>query len=396
MAKKQCVAMLLAGGKGSRLKELTENVAKPAVPFGGKYRIVDFPLSNCANSGIHTVGVLTQYQPLVLNTYIGNGSAWDLDRHKGGVTVLPPYASASDVNWYTGTASAIYQNLHYLKQYEPANVLILSGDHIYKMDYNLMLQYHIEKEADATISVIEVPWEEANRFGIMNIDELNNVTRFDEKPDHPESNLASMGIYIFKWSVLKKYLEQDANNPDSSNDFGNDIIPAMLADQQKLAAYPFKGYWKDVGTVKSLWEANMDLLESDHQLDLYDYSWRIFSVNENFPPQVMGQNAVVKRSIINEGCLVDGEIQHSVLSQGVKVAKNAFIKDSVIMPNAKIGTGSYIEQAIVVENVHVPENTIIYNNSENVLLITEDFLKVYREEKTMVELDRKAAQISNS
>ncbi|MCP3763625.1 glucose-1-phosphate adenylyltransferase [Domibacillus sp. A3M-37] len=384
MAKQQCVAMLLAGGKGSRLKELTENVAKPVVPFGGKYRIVDFPLSNCANSGIHTVGVLTQYQPLVLNTYIGNGSAWDLDRSKGGVTILPPYASASDVNWYTGTASAIYQNLHYLKQYEPANVLILSGDHIYKMDYNLMLQYHIEKEADATISVIEVPWDEASRFGIMNTDELNNITRFDEKPDDPESNLASMGIYIFKWSVLKKYLEQDADNPDSSNDFGNDVIPAMLADQQKLAAYPFKGYWKDVGTVKSLWEANMDLLENDHQLDLYDKDWRICSVNENFPPPVMGQNAIVQCSIISEGCIVDGEIQHSILSEGVKVAKNAFIKDSVIMPNAKVGTRSYIEKAIVMENVHVPKNTVIYNDSEDVLLVTKEFLLTLTEEKLMV------------
>lgn len=374
MAKQRCVAMLLAGGKGSRLKELTENVAKPAVPFGGKYRIVDFPLSNCANSGIHTVGVLTQYQPLVLNTYIGNGSAWDLDRSKGGVTVLPPYASASDVNWYTGTASAIYQNLHYLKQYEPEHVLILSGDHIYKMDYDLMLNYHIEKGADATISVMEVPWEEASRFGIMNTDELFHVTRFDEKPAHPESNLASMGVYIFKWAVLKQYLELDASNLDSSNDFGKDVIPAMLKDQQNLVAYPFQGYWKDVGTVKSLWEANMDLLESGHQLDLYDKSWPIYSVNGNFPPQVTGSNAVVQHSIINEGCLVDGEIQHSVLSQGVTVAKNALIKDSVIMPNVEIGTGAYIERSIVMEGVYVPDHTVIYNDSDDVLLITQAFL----------------------
>ncbi|WNS78189.1 glucose-1-phosphate adenylyltransferase [Domibacillus sp. DTU_2020_1001157_1_SI_ALB_TIR_016] len=380
MKRQKCIAMILAGGKGSRLKELTETLAKPAVPFGGKYRIIDFPLSNCANSGIHTVGVLTQYQPLALNSYIGIGSAWDLDRRDGGVTVLPPYAESSKVNWYSGTASAIYQNFHYIQQHNPEHVLILSGDHIYKMDYEAMLDYHIEQGADATISVIEVPWEEASRFGIMNTDESYNVTRFDEKPEHPESNLASMGIYIFKWSVLKEYLEHDEQNPDSSNDFGKDVIPAMLADNLKLTAYPFKGYWKDVGTVKSLWEANMDLLDQGKELDLYDPEWRIYSINANHPPQVMGRNASVKHSLLNEGSIIDGELEHSVVSQGVQIEKDAIVKDCVIMPNARIGRGAYIERAIVMEDIEIPENTVIYNNSDEILLITEAFLAAHSQE----------------
>lgn len=375
MNKQKCIAMLLAGGKGSRLKQLTENIAKPAVPFGGKYRIIDFPLSNCVQSGIDTVGVLTQYQPLVLNSYIGIGSAWDLDRsHHGGVTVLPPYASSSEVKWYSGTANAIYQNFDYINQYDPEHVLILSGDHIYKMNYDLMLDDHIKKEADATISVIEVPWEEASRFGILKTDDSYRVTRFDEKPAKPASNLASMGIYIFKWSVLKKYLEQDANNPDSTNDFGKDVIPAMLAAKEKLVAYPFNGYWKDVGTIQSLWEANMDLLDRKKKLDLYDPSWRIYSAPSNQPPQMVGDHAIVRHSLLNEGCIVDGEIQHSVISQGVEVEKDAFVKDCVVMPNARIGHGSFIERAIVMENMHIPENTVIYNKSADILLITEAFL----------------------
>lgn len=385
MAKQKCVAMLLAGGKGSRLKELTESLAKPAVPYGGKYRIIDFPLSNCANSGIHTVGVLTQYQPLVLNSYIGIGSAWDLDRRNGGVTVLPPYSESSEVKWYSGTASAIYQNLNYIKQYDPEYVLILSGDHIYKMNYDIMLDYHIEKQADVTISVIEVPWVEASRFGIMKTDESFNVTRFDEKPEKPESNLASMGIYIFKWSVLKKYLEMDESNPDSSNDFGKDVIPAMLSDELKLVAYPFEGYWKDVGTVKSLWEANMDLLDDEQDLNLFEHSWRIYSVNPNQPPQIIGHDAVIKHSLVNEGCVIDGEIQNSVMFQGVEVEKKAVVKECVVMPNARIGRGSFIERAIVMSDLEVPENTIIRNESDDILLITEAFLAEHAQERTKLE-----------
>ncbi|WP_046176625.1 glucose-1-phosphate adenylyltransferase [Domibacillus indicus] len=385
MAKQKCVAMLLAGGKGSRLKDLTESLAKPAVPFGGKYRIIDFPLSNCANSGIHTVGVLTQYQPLVLNSYIGIGSAWDLDRKNGGVTVLPPYSESSEVKWYSGTASAIYQNLNYIKQYDPEYVLILSGDHIYKMNYDTMLDYHIEKQADVTISVIEVPWEEASRFGIMNTDEKYNVTRFDEKPEKPESNLASMGIYIFNWSVLSKYLEMDESNPDSSNDFGKDVIPAMLADQLKLIAYPFKGYWKDVGTVKSLWEANMDLLDEEQDLNLFEHSWRIYSVNPNQPPQIIGTKAKVQHSLVNEGCVIDGAIEQSVIFQGVEVEEDAVIKECVVMPNARIGHGSFIERAIVMSGLEIPDNTIIRNNSDDILLITEAFLAEKIEQQTRVE-----------
>ena len=378
MKKQKCIAMILAGGKGSRLKELTETLAKPAIPFGGKYRIIDFPLSNCANSGIHTVGILTQYQPLALHSYIGIGSAWDLDRRDEGVTILPPYAESSKVNWYSGTASAIYQNFQYINQHNPEHILILSGDHIYKMDYELMLDYHIDRGADATISVIEVPWEEASRFGIMNTDDFGNVTRFDEKPEQPESNLASMGVYIFKWSVLKKYLELDENNPDSSNDFGKDVIPAMLADELRLSAYRFKGYWKDVGTVKSLWEANMDLLEHNQGLNLYDQSWRIYSVNANQPPQLIGRNADVRHSLLNEGCIIDGEVLHSVVSQGAKVEKDACVKDCVIMPNAQIGRGSYIERAIVMEDTRIPENTVIRNKSDEILLITEANVSAYR------------------
>ena len=351
MVKKKCVAMLLAGGKGSRLNSLTKDLAKPAVPFGGKYRIIDFTLSNCANSGIDTVGVLTQYQPLLLNSYIGIGSAWDLDRKDGGVTVLPPYAESSEVKWYTGTASAIYQNLNYLKQYQPEYVLILSGDHIYKMNYESMLEYHIEKRADVTISLIEVPWAEASRFGIMNTNEDLRITEFEEKPADPKNNLASMGIYIFSWNVLKEYLEMDARNTKSSHDFGKDIIPLLLEEKKKLYAYPFKGYWKDVGTVQSLWEANMDLLNDECTLDLFDHDWRIYSVNPNQPPQYISSEAIVKESLINEGCTIEGEIDNSVLFQGVSVGKGSIIKESVIMPDAIIGENVKIEKAIVPSDV---------------------------------------------
>ena len=375
MVKKKCVAMLLAGGKGSRLSTLTKDIAKPAVPFGGKYRIIDFTLSNCTNSGIDTVGVLTQYQPLVLHSYIGIGSAWDLDRKNGGVTVLPPYAESTGVKWYTGTASAIYQNVTYLKQYDPEYVLILSGDHIYKMDYAEMLDYHIKREADVSISVIEVPWDEASRFGIMNTNDDMEIMEFEEKPLLPKNNLASMGIYIFKWSVLKEFLEMDDRNPDSSHDFGKDIIPHLLEEKKKLVAYPFRGYWKDVGTVKSLWEANMDLLREDSQLNLFDHSWRIYSVNPNQPPQFIAPTAQINESLVNEGCVIEGTVDHSVLFQGSEVGSGSFIKDSVIMADAKIGKNVFIEKAIIPCNLQIPDGTVIRSeNVDEVILVTEEML----------------------
>lgn len=374
MVKKKCVAMLLAGGKGSRLNSLTKDIAKPAVPFGGKYRIIDFTLSNCTNSGIDTVGVLTQYQPLVLNSYIGIGSAWDLDRKDGGVTVLPPYSESSEVKWYTGTASAIYQNINYLKQYQPEYVLILSGDHIYKMNYESMLEYHIDKKADVTISLIEVPWEEANRFGIMNTNEDLRITEFDEKPSNPKNNLASMGIYIFNWNILREYLEMDARKAESSHDFGKDIIPLMLDENKKLYAYPFKGYWKDVGTVQSLWEANMDLLKDECDLNLFDQGWRIYSVNPNQPPQYISPDAVVRESLVNEGCTIEGEIDKSVLFQGVTVGKGSLIVESVIMPDATIGKNCLIEKAIVPSDVTVPDGAVIRSFDDEIVLVTSEML----------------------
>lgn len=373
MAKEKCVALVLAGGQGTRLSALTKQLAKPAVPFGGKYRIIDFTLSNCSNSGINTVGVLTQYQPLVLNSYIGIGSAWDLDRKNGGVTVLPPYSESSTMKWYSGTASAVYQNLNYLRQYDPEYVLILSGDHIYKMDYCKMLEFHIEKGAEATISVIEVPLKEASRFGIMNTNEKMEITEFEEKPKIPKSNLASMGIYIFNWDLLQDCLEKDNQDPLSSHDFGKDIIPTLLRKRRRLYAYPFSGYWKDVGTVQSLWEANMDLLEEECGLNIFDQSWRIYSVNPNQPPQSIGEHAVIQDSLVNEGCVVDGYIHHSVLFQGVVVDEESYIKDSVILPNTKIGKYCTIERAIV--TCDLPEHTEIrgYDFME-IPLVTQDNL----------------------
>lgn len=375
--KKQCVAMLLAGGKGSRLSGLTKNMAKPAVSFGGKYRIIDFTLSNCSNSGIDTVGILTQYQPLELNSYIGIGSAWDLDRHNGGVTVLPPYAESSEVKWYKGTASAIYENLNYLNQYDPEYVLILSGDHIYKMDYGKMLDFHIEKKADVTISVIEVGWEEASRFGIMKTNEDGIITHFDEKPKFPKSNLASMGIYIFNWALLKQYLEMDDRNPYSSHDFGKDIIPLLLEEKKKLSAYPFKGYWKDVGTVQSLWEANMDLLKDQSELRLFERNWKIYSVNPNQPPQFISPEAQVHDSLVNEGCVVYGNVSHSVLFQGVTVGKHATVKRSVIMPDVTIGEHVVIENAIVPKGLVLPDGAVIKSEKDiqEVLLVSEEFVE---------------------
>ncbi|RDE32193.1 glucose-1-phosphate adenylyltransferase [Parageobacillus thermoglucosidasius] len=376
MAKKKCIAMLLAGGQGSRLYSLTTNIAKPAVPFGGKYRIIDFTLSNCTNSGIDTVGVLTQYQPLLLHSYIGIGSAWDLDRRNGGVTVLPPYSASSEMKWYEGTANAIYQNINYIEQYDPDYVLVLSGDHIYKMDYGKLLDYHMMKNADVTISVIEVPWSEASRFGIMNTNEQMEITEFEEKPEHPKNNLASMGIYIFNWPLLKEYLQIDNANPHSSHDFGKDVIPLLLRNKKWLVAYLFKGYWKDVGTVKSLWEANMDLLDEANELDLFDHSWRIYSVNPNQPPQYISDEAVVVHSLVNEGCVVEGKVEHSVLFQGVHIQKGAIVKDCVIMPDAVIGEGVYIERAIVPPNLEIPPHLVVCPDD---LLVTKEWLQTKNE-----------------
>ena len=347
MVSKECVAMILAGGQGSRLGALTKNVAKPAVPYGGKYRIIDFPLSNCEHSGIDTVGVLTQYQPLELNTYIGNGNPWDLDRSRGGVYVLPPYQSAKTGEWYKGTANAIYQNISFLDRFSPKNVLILSGDHIYKMHYGKMLKTHIESDAAVTIAVMPVPWDEASRFGIMSTDEDGFITEFEEKPKDPKSNLASMGVYIFKYDLLKKYLIDDERDPESSNDFGKNIIPKMLADGEKMVVHRFEGYWKDVGTIHSLWEANMDLIDEEPKLDLSDRNWVIYSRNNALMPHYVGAKANITSSAVTEGCNINGTVNHSVLFGGVTVGEDAVVKDSVIMPGVKIGDGAYIEKAII-------------------------------------------------
>lgn len=359
MRKKRIVAMLLAGGQGSRLSVLTEGTAKPAVPFGGKYRIIDFPLSNCVNSGIDTVGVLTQYEPLELNAYIGAGQTWDLDRNSGGVYVLPPYISFNKNEWYSGTANAIYQNVSFVDKFEPEHVLILSGDHIYKMDYSKMLDYHIEKNADATIAVLRVPLSEASRFGIMNTDEENRIVEFEEKPKAPKSDKASMGIYIFKWKLLKEYLQRDEQNPDSVNDFGKNVIPAMLNSGLRMYAYAFSGYWKDVGTVQSLWEANMDVIGDTPKLALNDKEWRIYGKSAMKPPHVMLEHADVKNSMVAEGCTVNGTVKNSVIYVGATVEAGAEVYDSVIMPDAVIASGAKVTRAIVGEGALVGRNASV-------------------------------------
>lgn len=371
MPKKEIIAMLLAGGQGSRLGILTKKIAKPAVPFGGKYRIIDFPLSNCSNSGIDTVGVLTQYRPLVLNTHIGIGIPWDLDRNNGGVTLLSPYMKESGGDWYKGTANAIYQNRHYIDSYDPEYVLILSGDHIYKMDYGKMLEYHKEKEADATIAVINVTLAEASRFGIMNTNPDNSVYEFEEKPENPKCTNASMGIYIFNWKVLKKYLKEDEADQTSDNDFGKNIIPNMLNGGKKLVAYPFDGYWKDVGTIDSLWESNMDMLKEDNELNIHDKKWKIYSVNPISPPQYIGPNAEVKNSLVVEGCVIFGEVTNSVLFPDVSIGNNSIVSDSVIMSNVKIGDNVVIKKAIIGSNAVIDNNSIVGNN-EKITVIGED------------------------
>ena len=363
--KKECVAMLLAGGQGSRLYALTEKTAKPAVTFGGKYRIIDFPMTNCVNSGIYTVGVLTQYQPLVLNEYIGNGQPWDLDRMSGGVMVLPPYQGKNGADWYKGTANAIYQNLDFIKRYDPDYVLILSGDHIYKMDYNAMLQAHKSSGADCTIAVLEVPLSEASRFGIMVTDETGKITEFQEKPKNPTSTKASMGIYIFNAKVLEKYLVDDENTPGSSNDFGKNIIPNMLNDGMKMFTFPFDGYWKDVGTISSLWEANMELLGENPKFNVHDKNWRIFSRNYAAPPHYVGDKALVSDSIVSEGCEIHGTVEHSVLSSNVIVEKGAVVKDSVIMSGSVIKAGARVEYAIIDSDSVISEKATVGEAKEH-------------------------------
>lgn len=357
--KKECVAMLLAGGQGSRLYTLTEKTAKPAVLFGGKYRIIDFPMSNCVNSGIDTVGVLTQYQPLVLNEYIGNGQPWDLDRLYGGVMVLPPYQGKQGADWYKGTANAIYQNLQFINRYDPDYVLILSGDHIYKMDYAKMLDAHKKAGADCTIAVLSVPLDQASRFGIMNTDDTGRIIEFEEKPAHPKSTKASMGIYIFNKKLLEEYLIKDEADPESSKDFGKNVIPAMLADGKKLFAYPFEGYWKDVGTLTSLWEANMDLLGTKPAFDLHTKDWRIYSRKNNLPPHFIADTATVQNSLITEGCDIHGTVVNSVLSNGVTVEAGAFVRDSVLMNNVTVKSGAVVEYSIVDSDAVIGEDAVV-------------------------------------
>ena len=357
--KKECIAMLLAGGQGSRLYVLTENMAKPAVPFGGKFRIIDFPLSNCTNAGIDTVGVLTQYRPLELNSYIGSGQPWDLDRDDGGVHILPPYQSASGASWYKGTANAIYQNIGFVDMYDPEYVVVLSGDHIYKMDYADMLAAHKKAGAACTIAVMEVPWSEASRFGIMSVDGEDNITEFAEKPKEPKSNLASMGIYVFTWSKLRECLITDENTPGSENDFGKNIIPMMLGAGEKMIAYRFAGYWKDVGTLDSLWDANMDMLATGSGLDLFERDWPIYGRSTSAPPALLGKNSSVEHSVITRGSVVDGKAENSVLSENSTIEEGATVEYSILMPGAVVKKGATVSYAIIGEDTVIGENAVI-------------------------------------
>lgn len=373
MKQNNMLAMILAGGRGSRLHELTNRVAKPAVSYGGKYRIVDFPLSNCANSGVDIVGVLTQYESVLLNSYVAAGGRWGLDARESGVFVLPPREKAdADLDVYRGTADAISQNIDFIDKYSPEYLLVLSGDHIYKMDYDKMLDYHKEMNADATIAVIEVPMKEASRFGIMNTDGAGRIVEFEEKPEHPKSNLASMGIYIFNWKLLRKMLLADMKDPDSQHDFGKDIIPQLLNDNKTLAAYKFKGYWKDVGTIDSLWEANMDLLDSRNELNLNDASWRIYTEDTPTLPQYIGPNAKIDKAFITQGCVVKGEVKHSVLFTGCKVGEGAKIIDSVLMPGVEVAAGAVVQRALVADNIKIgPEAVVGSADSESIELVSK-------------------------
>ena len=362
--KKECIAMLLAGGQGSRLYVLTGDMAKPAVPFGGKYRIIDFPLSNCINSGIDTVGVLTQYRPLELNSYIGSGQPWDLDGSTGGVHILPPYQGSKGGTWYKGTANAIYQNIGFIDLYDPDYVVILSGDHIYKMDYSKMVERHKAAGAACTISVMEVPWDEASRFGIMSVDGNDMITEFAEKPKEPKSNLASMGIYVFSWKALRKYLTEDEADPNSENDFGKNVIPAMLNNGERMAAYRFSGYWKDVGTLTSLWDANMDMLSPESGLDLHDESWPIYARSVNAPPTFLGADSHVAHSALNRGSVLEGEVLNSVLSTNVTVGKGAKVSYSVLLPGTVVEDGAVVEYAILGEACHIGKNCRVGSTPE--------------------------------
>lgn len=375
MAQNKMLAMILAGGRGTRLEGLTKKVAKPAVAFGGKYRIIDFPLSNCANSGIDIVGVLTQYEPVLLNSYVAQSQRWGLDVQGSGVFVLPPSEKIEGFGLYKGTADAITQNIDFIDLHDPEYVLILSGDHIYKMNYDKLLDTHIQKKADATIAVIEVPIKEASRFGIMNTDEDYRIEEFEEKPENPKSNLASMGIYSFTWKTLKKYLQEDDKLDTSSHDFGHDIIPKYLEDGRTLIAHPFRGYWKDVGTVNSLWESNMDLIDHAGDLDLSDRSWRIYSEDKGSPAQVIGATATVKSAYIDKGAIIDGTVEHSVISTDVQVNQNAVVKNSVVLPGAIIGEGVELDYVIVAENIKIADGVKLTGDIDHILLIDKNVTK---------------------
>jgi len=380
--KKEIVAMLLAGGQGTRLQVLTKDMAKPAVPFGGKYRIIDFPLSNCSNSGISTVGVLTQFMPLELNSYMGNGNPWDLDRVDGGLTILPPYTAGKTGEWYKGTANAIYQNIKYIEQYDPEYVLILSGDHIYKMNYNKMLDFHKEKEADLTVAHINVPLEEASRFGILNTNDDLQIIEFLEKPENPISTKASMGIYIFNWKVLKEYLIRDEENPESEKDFGKNIIPMLLEENRRIFAFPFAGYWKDVGTIESLWEANMDLIKRRDEFNISDKTWKIYYRHEGKLPQFIGDSAQVTDSMISDGTIVLGTVHESIVSSGVSIGKNAKVQGSIIMQNAVIEEGATVINSIIAEGT-VVKSGVTVGHSE--VELGQDMITVIGKDEIVTE-----------
>jgi len=377
MIESKVVAMLLAGGQGSRLKTLTKKIAKPAVPFGGKYRIIDFALSNAANSGIDDIGILTQYKPYLLNSHIGIGSSWDYDRNMGGLRILPPFTSEDGGRWYTGTANAVFENIDFLDEMNPDYVLILSGDHIYKMDYSELLRAHKEKGADVSIAVMEVPWEDASRFGIVNVNEENKIVEFEEKPENPKNNMASMGIYMFNWKELREYLIKDDENPDSDNDFGKNVLPMMLEEGRKMYAWVFDGYWKDVGTVKSYWEANMDLLDPLNTLDLYDKDWRIYTRTRNLPPQYLARGSVVKNALVNEGCYIRGTLKNSILFSDVVIEEEAVVIDSVVHSDCVIEKGAKVYRAVISEGMTVKAGEVIgQEDSENIYLVSEEGISV--------------------